>query len=111
MTDQIRQERCEEIRGAMIELIPAIIEGSGQRTERLLDAKAPLARLQAVAARGAEGIDNPDYAAWTELAQHGLKLVAEALDAQDGDAAFAALRGPESGLDRLNLGCADCAGW
>ncbi len=110
MDDVIRQERCALVAAAVIELMPAVIEGKSDAA-RLRDALGPISAISAVVAQGSDGIADPAYQTWLRVAAANLARMEAAVRSGDADAAFAALRDPEAGLVLLSAGCAGCAGW
>lgn len=110
MNDDIREERCAEIAAALLELMPAILEGRSD-PGRLQDALAATRRIRRVADAGSDGISDPAFRAWLEAAPGNLTRLESALIAGDADAAFTAFRDPAEGMHLLTTGCAGCRGW
>lgn len=108
--DDIREGRCAEVAVAVLELMPALLEGKSD-PNRLGDALAATLRIRSVADAGGAGITDPDYLAWLSVAPGNLARLETALIAGDADAAFAVFRDPADGLHLLTQGCAGCRGW
>ena len=110
MNDDIREERCAEVADALLELMPAILEGKSDPA-RLQDALAAARRIRRVADAGSAGISDPAFRAWIDAAPGNLTRLESALIAGEADAAFTAFRDPADGLHLLTTGCAGCRGW
>lgn len=108
--DDIRDQRCAEVAAAVIELMPALMEGTSD-PHRLNDALAATLRIRSVVDAGGAGISDGDYLAWLEVAPGNLARLETALISGDADAAFEAFRDPADGLHLLTQGCAGCRGW
>jgi len=105
-----REERCTELASAIMQLMPAIIEGQNAHGN-LSSGLAPLSRIRAVADQGADGIDDPAFLEWLATAPTNLAAIESAIIAGDANAAFTAFRDQRSGLHLLAGGCAGCPGW
>lgn len=110
MSEAVRQERCAEVAAAVMELIPAILEGRGD-AERLASALPAVERIQRVIAAGESGIEDAGYLRWLRAAPANLRALEAAVRAGDADAAFVAFRDADTGLHLLTSGCAGCPGW
>ena len=105
-----REERCTELGAAIMQLMPAIIEGQNAGGN-LSSGLGPLSRIRAVADQGADGIDDPAFLAWLDAAPSNIAAIESAIVAGDANAAFEAFRDQRSGLHLLAGGCAGCPGW
>ncbi|WP_207454276.1 hypothetical protein [Desertivibrio insolitus] len=109
MTD-IRASRCEELRQAITELTPLVIEGQADAT-KLTRALPSIARVRAVAALGADGVDDEAYRVWAAGAERNLEALQDAATRGDGRATWAAFTDREAGVALLAQGCAGAPGW
>lgn len=110
MSEAVRLERCAEVAGALMTVIPKIFEGKAD-PDRLAEALPGISRIRAVVEAGIDGIDDERFLAWLRVAPANIAALEDALLAGDADAAFAALRDPDRGVYLLASGCEGCPGW
>ena len=110
VTADTREERCAELALAVMELMPAILEGKG-KPARLNDALPAVEQIRRIANAGPDGITHEGYLAWLRGASQHLDKLEAALRSGDADQAFTVFRDPDAGLHLLADGCEGCRGW
>ena len=106
----VRTERCQAMRPAILELIGLAPQLLGSRD--ILGRFTGLANdLLKIHALGADGIEDPAYHAWINDGGRALRALRDAAAAGDRKAAFAAYGGQDGAMFPIGQGCSGTPGF